>query len=125
MLRPDHPALTLDRLRRFLTGPDERLRIEAVRSLSQSTLPQRFELLAKLAGDPSASVSLRAEAIVGLADDAAQERDRLLLLASSQPPILRHEALRGLRGIALTQDELRGSVHPAGTTGRRSSWSTL
>ncbi len=106
MLRPDHSALTLERLRRFLTGPDDRLRIEAVRTLSQSTLPRRFELLAKLAEDQSASVPLRAEAVVGLADDAARQRDRLLALASSQPPILRREALRDLRGIALTEDEL-------------------
>jgi putative membrane-bound dehydrogenase-like protein len=106
MLRTDHPALTLERLRRFLTGPDERLRIEAVRSLSQSVLPRRFELLAKLADDQSASEPLRAEAVVGLADDAARQRDRLLALASNQPPILRREALRGLRRIALTQDEL-------------------
>ena len=34
MLRPDHPALSLDRLNRFLDSADEPVRIEAVRSLS-------------------------------------------------------------------------------------------
>ena len=58
MLRPDHPSLSIDRLRRFLARPEEALRIEAVRSLSQGNLPGRFELLAKLAEDRSASVPL-------------------------------------------------------------------
>jgi putative membrane-bound dehydrogenase-like protein len=106
MIRPDHPALTLTRLRRFLTQPDLSLQIEAVRSLSQSALSQRFEILATLADDQKASIALRAEAIAGLADDAKRERNRLLVLASSPTPVLRREALRGLRGIALTDQEL-------------------
>ncbi len=114
MLRPDHPSLSIDRLRRFLTKPEEAVRIEVVRSLCQGVLPGRFELLAKLAEDRSASVRLRAEAIVGLADDANRQRDRLLALASDEQPALRREALRGLRGIALTEQErstLRKSSH--------------
>ena len=77
MLRPDHPALTLDRLRRFVTGNDEAVAIEAVRTLSQSPLPARFAVLSKLATDRNASVPLRAEAIVGLADDATEPAQRL------------------------------------------------
>ena len=114
MLRPNHPALTLDRLRQFLTKPEEAVRIEAVRTLCQRTLPGRFDVLAKLAEDRSASVPIRAEAIVGLADDAPRQRDRLLALARDEEPILRREALRGLRGIALTDHErsmLRTSAH--------------
>jgi len=105
MLRPDHPALSIDRLRRFLSRPEEAVRIEAVRSLSQGRFPERFELLAKLAGDRSAPAPLRAEAIVGLADDATRQRDQLLALPGDEQPIVRHEALRSLRGLALTERE--------------------
>ena len=48
---------------------------EAVRTLSQSSLPGRFDVLARLAADGKASLSMRAEAIVGLADDAAHQRE--------------------------------------------------
>jgi putative membrane-bound dehydrogenase-like protein len=105
MLRPDHPALTLSRLKRFLEAPEETVRIEAVRSLSQSPLPGRFAVLARLAEDHHAPVTLRAEAIVGLADDASHQRNRLLALAWSEQPVLRREAMRSLRGIPLTEHE--------------------
>jgi putative membrane-bound dehydrogenase-like protein len=105
MLRPDHPALTINFFRRLLTDADEAVRIEAVRSLSQSSLRNRFETLGKLADDPTASVSLRAEAIAGLADDGTKGRERLLALATQKQPALRHEALRGLRGIQLPDEE--------------------
>jgi putative heme-binding domain-containing protein len=105
MLRADHPALSLDRLRRFLNRPEDAIRIEAVRSLAQGPLPGRFPLLAKLAEDQTASASLRAEAILGLAYQAARQRDRLVALATEGEPVLRREALRSLRGIALTEHE--------------------
>ena len=105
MLRPDHPALTLARLKRFLDAPEETVRIEAVRSLCQSPLPGRFAILAHLAEDKTAPVPLRAEAIVGLADDADHQRNRLLTLAQSEHSVLRREAIRGLRGIPLTEHE--------------------
>jgi putative membrane-bound dehydrogenase-like protein len=105
MLRPDHPALSLDRLRRFLTRPEEAVRLEAVRTMCQSPLSGRFEILAKLAEDQSAASSLRAAAIDGLADDADRQRDRLLALARSARPVVRHEAIRDLRGIMLTKEE--------------------
>jgi putative membrane-bound dehydrogenase-like protein len=106
MLRPDHPSLTIDRLERFLSRPDENLRIEAARTLAHSPRARRFKVLAKLADDPRASTRVRAEAVAGLADDASHERARLLTIASSPTPVLRHEALRGLKGIALTPDEI-------------------
>ena len=48
---------------------------------------------------------LRAEAIVGLADDAINQRQTLLTLATGEQPELRREALRDLRGISLTEQE--------------------
>jgi putative membrane-bound dehydrogenase-like protein len=105
MLRPGHPALTLDRLRRFITGKVEGVAIEAVRTLSQSPSPARFAILSKLATDGNASLPLRTEAIVGLADDATSQRTTLLTLATGEQGELRREALRGLRGIPLTEQE--------------------
>jgi putative heme-binding domain-containing protein len=113
MLRPDHPALTLNRYKRFLNSPDEAVRIEAVRSLSHSPLAGRFEILASLAEDHSAPSALRAEAVAGLADDAVHRRAQLLTLATGKDGIVRREALRTLRDVALTAGEisaLRGTV---------------
>jgi putative heme-binding domain-containing protein len=105
MLRTDHPALTIDRFKRLLGNHSEVVRIEAVRSLCQSARGGRFEILAGLAGDQSASSSIRAEAIAGLAEKAAAHREVLLTLSSGAEPTLRHEALRSLRGVSLTDGE--------------------
>jgi putative membrane-bound dehydrogenase-like protein len=106
MLRPDQPSLTLDRLRHFLDSPDESIRLEAVRTLSQGPHAGRFDLLEKLVGDQTLPEPVRAEAIVGLADDASHRRQRLIDLATNASPMLRHEALRSLRGVALPGDDL-------------------
>ena len=104
LLRPDHPALTLALLKRFLASTDESLRLEAVR-LCAGSLPGRFEILQKIADDPHESASLRAQAIMGLADGASQRKDRLILLAQDGPPVIRHEAIRALRGVDLSDQE--------------------
>ncbi len=106
MLRPDHPWLTLSRLEHFLDSQDPSIRIEAVRSLSQNPHAGRFDRLAKLAGDVGSPEPVRAEAIAALADDASHQRGRLLELATNASPVLCHEALRSLRGVSLSADEL-------------------
>ncbi len=105
LLRPDHPVLNVDRIGRLLASADESIRIEAVRTLGAGLLPQRFDLLGKIADDSQASLPLRAWAVVGLADDAAAQRQRLLALARSSQAPLRHEAIRSLRGLSLTGSE--------------------
>jgi putative membrane-bound dehydrogenase-like protein len=105
MLRPDHPSLTIDLFRRLLNHDSEAVRIEAVRSLCQSPRRGRFEILGRLADDHNAPLTIRAEAVAGLADDAAAYRERLLALASGEQPALRHEALRSLRGVSLTEGQ--------------------
>ncbi len=110
MLRPDHPVLTLDRLNRLLGNHSEAVRTEAVRSLCQSPRGGRFEILARLTGDQSASLVIRAEAVAGLAEKAAAHREVLLALGSGGQPALRHEALRSLRGVSLTEGE-RSMLH--------------
>jgi putative membrane-bound dehydrogenase-like protein len=106
MLRPDHPVLTLDRFNRLLGDQSESVRLEAVRSLCQSPRRGRFEMLARLADDQRASLPIRAEAITGLAEEASAHREMLLALGYGKEPALRHEALRSLRGVSLTDGEL-------------------
>ena len=104
MLRPDHPALTIARLKSLLDSADESLRAEAIRSLRESPRAERIALLAKIASDSHNPSSLRAEAIVGLSD-AEPQRELLLSLASGDEPTVRQEALRSLRGAALTDSQ--------------------
>jgi putative heme-binding domain-containing protein len=101
MLRPDHPALSAERLSRFLADGDDGLRLEAVRTLRDSRLAERGELLAQIAASQNNSADLRAEAIVGLAPDDSKARALLVSLASDQEPVVSHEALRSLRGCRL------------------------
>jgi putative membrane-bound dehydrogenase-like protein len=105
MLRPDHPALSIDRLKGFLDSPDAALKLEAIQALRASPLPERFAVLADLARDAKRPADARAEAIVGLAESASQ-RELLLALAASDEPAVRCEALRSLRGPALAPAEV-------------------
>ncbi len=120
MLRPDHPSLTLSLLKRFLDSPDEPVRLEAVRSLSQSPRTGRFELLAKLAGDESIPEPIRAEAIDGLAEDGLQSARPAAGSGTSATPALKHEALRTLRGITFTdrRDRRLSRLEPRATMRR-------
>ncbi len=102
VLQPDHPALTLERLRGFLQTEDPGLRLEAVRTLRESPHEGRLPILLDLARDPGASETLRAEAVVGLSGDEPRQRETLLALATDGPPSVRREALRSLRGVTLT-----------------------
>jgi putative membrane-bound dehydrogenase-like protein len=115
MLRPDHPALTLDRLDHFANARDPVLRLEAVRTLRDGSLSGRFDVLARVAADASEPAAVRAEAVAGLAPDAEARRDFLVGLAAGADEVLRHEALRALRGVTLTDAEAR----KAATFGRQ------
>jgi putative heme-binding domain-containing protein len=105
MLRPDHPSLTAQRLEKYLTSDDPALRLEAVRTLREGNLPGRFDVLARLADDPSAPEPLRAEAVVGLAPDAEKHGDLLRRLADNGPASVRLEASRATRGLAREPSE--------------------
>jgi putative membrane-bound dehydrogenase-like protein len=109
IVRPDVKFLTHDRLRGYLKSEHRPLRLEAVRSLQQRTSPKRFAMLAEIAGDESQDEELRAEAVVGLAADAASHRDLLEKLAAGEQPSLQHEARRVLRlsGVIQTLEEAK------------------
>jgi putative membrane-bound dehydrogenase-like protein len=119
LLSPDHKLLTLNRLREFLNT--DHLALEAARSLAQQSNPDRFDLLAELAGDEARSENIRAEAIVGLAADAESQRELLDRLAASDQPILQREAERLLR-IAGLRPALKEEKPPADDLAR---WNKL
>jgi putative heme-binding domain-containing protein len=106
MLRPDHPALTLERLGWLMASRGSAVAIEAVRTLAQGSLPGRFVIMATVATDRNAPAALRAEAIAGLANDASGRREVLLELATGGQAVLRREALRSLRGAKLSAREI-------------------
>jgi putative membrane-bound dehydrogenase-like protein len=105
MLRPDHPALTAERLERFLQSPDPATRIEAVRTLREGTNPRSAAILADLARRTDLPAALRAEAIAGLSGASEDERRELVAIATAGAPELRREALRSLRGAELSPEQ--------------------
>ena len=108
MLPPDHPALSVERLKGLLESPDALLKLEAIRALRASPQPGRFALLADLAHDTKLPTAARADAIVGLAELSAtdSQRELLLALASSEEPAIQKEALRSLRGSTLSAAQI-------------------
>lgn len=107
MLRPDHPAVTPKLLGQFLAG-GKVLRGPAVRALAARADAPAQELLRRLAADTGAETDLRAQAVLGLAQSAADSpATRRLLLSLLDTPGLRRDALRSLRGVMLTAAERR------------------
>jgi hypothetical protein len=100
MLQAGHPHIPLDEIRPLLDSASVPLQLEAVRYLNADSDPKRFDLLAEVATDSKRDVGVRAEAILGLADDATARVDTLLHLAGDSNSALRQEALRSLRTIA-------------------------
>jgi putative heme-binding domain-containing protein len=97
MMTPDHKYLTAARLGKYLQSTSAALGLEAVRTLAQQSDPRRLKLLAEVSQDGSQSDEVRAEAIIGLAGAAEQNRDLLEKLAASDHDVLRREAARALR----------------------------
>jgi putative membrane-bound dehydrogenase-like protein len=97
LLTPDHEFLTFPRLRSYLGAGDERLRLEAVRSLALKSAPERFSLLAQVAGDAGQPDSVRVEAIGGLVAAAEEYRAVLEQFAGGDHQLFQREAERVLR----------------------------
>jgi putative heme-binding domain-containing protein len=98
MLRPDHPAANVSRLRAFVLGDDKTLRWEAARTLAMRADDDSQGLLRELAADPRVEPSVRAEAILGLAHSAvSSSATREVLVSLLNVPVLRRDILRSLR----------------------------
>ena len=75
MLRPDHPALSSAGLGKLLTGGDPALRREALRTLTLRTDKAARELLLQVANDDGQQDDFRADAVLGLANFAADSAE--------------------------------------------------
>ena len=105
MLRPDHPALSAANLEKLLAGNDEALRRQAVRTLTLRTDKDAQALLLKLAKDDAAEPALRADAVLGLANSAAESADvQRFVLSLLDQADYRRDALRSLRPAARAPD---------------------
>lgn len=99
-------GLTLEMLKQLLAVNDETLSLEVVRTLSGNpTVSQK--ILKGIAADPKQSANLRAEAVAGLATLAEQNTDLLYQLAGDKERAIREEALRCLRPIQHTLQQLQ------------------
>lgn len=98
-------GLTVEILRDLLDAGDGELAREAVRTLAGNPVPDSVRVLVDVASDVRQPLSVRLEAICGLAAVAADHRDLLLQLAVDSNRSLREEALRALRRIEPTAAE--------------------
>lgn len=96
LISPDHEWLTAERLRNYLASDSPELRVEAIRTLAMQSKPERFALLAEIAGDGHRDATERAEAVVGLAP-AAGEHAKLLESLAVGDDVAAKEAARVLR----------------------------
>jgi putative membrane-bound dehydrogenase-like protein len=99
MLQAGHPHIPLDQIRALLQSHEPSLQLEAVRYLNADSDAARFAMLAEVAGDSKWDSGVRAEAVLGLADDASGHLDLLLQLASGEEASTRQESLRSLRPV--------------------------
>ncbi len=141
MLPANAAELTAPLLTELLSSTDDTLRIETVRTLAGSPLPEARGLLLPIAAHPQAAVEIRAEAIAGLCNGmhekplAADVETFLLKTARgnidvdlsdasqkrSAVELLQLEALRSLRGRAGEKTKIRAAVEKAGETASEDS----
>jgi hypothetical protein len=102
MVPPAHPKLKADLLGKLLAQDDPALRLEAVRTLAEHSDPKRGEMLLATARDEKLGDTVRAQAILGLADRSQDVIDDLLRFAEGEKAALCDEALRDLVDTKLT-----------------------
>ncbi len=105
LLPTSHRKLTVAWLGNLLKEGDAALRLEAVRALSEHPSPKRAPVLLDVVRRAQLPLAVRAEALVGLAEQGQGARDELLRFALGEEPGLRAEALRALVGAQLTADQ--------------------
>ncbi len=102
MVPPAHKKLTVELLGKLLAQDDPALRLEAVRTLATHPDPKHGAMLLAAARDEKFSDTVRAQAILGLADRSQEVSDDLLRFAEGESASLRDEALRALVDTKLT-----------------------
>jgi len=102
-----HPKLTVDLLTQLLKSDDSALKTEAVRTLVEHPHAKRCEPLLETLRNPKAATSIRAFALLGLADQTSiLTNEELYELATTRDSPLRSDALTALIGVKLTTDQL-------------------
>jgi putative membrane-bound dehydrogenase-like protein len=97
-----HKQVTLDVLANLLRHDDAALQLETVRLLSEHPNRKRLAMLLDVARSPRHAEAVRAEALVGVAEQSQEALDTLLTFARNGPAALREEALRALAGTPLS-----------------------
>lgn len=100
MLQASHPKIPMAQMQQWVQSASQPLQLETIRFLADDSDPNRFSLLAEIAGDEKSDPVSRAEAIDGLSDDATAQIDFLLKRADDPLEIIRQESLRSLRSAA-------------------------
>jgi len=106
-------GLTVEVLRGLLDVGDESLSREAIRTLAGNPIPAAVRVLAEVVAGEQWPVSLRVEAVSGLAVVAGEQVELLLRLARHADKPLREEALRALRRVSLSADQRHKLQHIA------------
>ncbi|MCO6047693.1 c-type cytochrome [Aeoliella sp. ICT_H6.2] len=112
LVSPTHKQLTLDTLNGYIEGPHAGLRTEAVRTLALGDHPERFQYLAKVAGDETVDPAVRADALAGLAGGPEHFQPLLERLSGSDLAVVAGEAMRvrRLRGEFDTPEEFKPEI---------------
>lgn len=110
MLRPDHPALTIELLKAMYDGVDSAGRLEVVRTLSMRADEPAQEMLRSLAENDKLDQRLRALAVVGLGQSAATAATRRVLGSLLAEPSLQRDSLRSIRGVDCTVAERKALI---------------
>jgi putative heme-binding domain-containing protein len=105
-LSPDNPGLKAELLVKYLGDSDAALRLEAIRTIRQRADAPRWPQLRDIAASADRPAEERCEAILGLSPDDADDRKLLFSLAGDDNPEIAGEALRAIRGLELSANEL-------------------
>jgi putative membrane-bound dehydrogenase-like protein len=101
MIPPRYAKLTPELLAGLLKQHDPALQLEAARALTDSPSPGRIPVLRRAAHDAALGESVRAQAILGLAEHSQEMLKDLFGFVQSGDAVLRQEALRALVGSRL------------------------
>jgi putative membrane-bound dehydrogenase-like protein len=121
LISPDHEWLTAERLRGYLAAELAALKLEAVRTLAMQTRPERFAMLAEIAGDSNFDGELRAEAVAGLAAAAGEYEELMSKLAGGGDVV----AAEAQRVIALSRERRAEGEAGRPAAGELEAWNAL
>jgi putative membrane-bound dehydrogenase-like protein len=100
-----HPGLTLDLFQRLLAEKDPEVQQETIKLLNEYSHPKKYLLLLRTLRDSRLGDAVRAEALLGLAEQPDELSEELVRLAEGDRAVLRDAALRTLVGVKLSSKE--------------------